>query len=73
MTSRLHQRFYRTGNEHRAGADVSFGDIIKCFGFRSIEVGKWVTKEEQQIGANLFLMRCMTYAIYCKSPNLLFL
>lgn len=54
MTSRLHQGFYRNGNEHRAGADVSFGDIIKCFGFRSIEVGKWVTKEEQQIGANLF-------------------
>lgn len=54
MASRLHQGFYRNGIEHRAGADVSFADIMKCFGFRSIEVGKWVTKEEQQIGANLF-------------------
>lgn len=54
MTSRLHQGFFRNGPSHRAGADVSFHDILKCFGFRSIEIGRWVTKQEQQIGANLF-------------------
>ena len=52
--SRLHQGYYRNGQNHRAGADVSFGDIVKIFGFRSIEIGRWVTAEEQQIAANLF-------------------
>jgi len=51
---RLHQGYYRNGENHRAGADVSFGDIVKVFGFRGIEIGRWVTKEEQQLGANLF-------------------
>ena len=51
---RLHQGYFRNGESHRAGADVSFGDIVKIFGFRGIEIGRWVTKEEQQLGANLF-------------------
>lgn len=51
--SRLHRPYYRNGSEHRAGADVSFGDIVKVFGFSSVDVGRWVTKEEQQIAANL--------------------
>tara|TARA_R110000772_G_scaffold206614_2_gene317217 strand:+ start:7455 stop:8261 length:807 start_codon:yes stop_codon:yes gene_type:complete len=52
--SRLHRPYYRNGHEHRAGADVSFQDIVKIFGFRTINIGKWVTCEEQQIAANLF-------------------
>jgi hypothetical protein len=51
---RLHQGYYRNGENHRAGADVSFSDIVKVFGFRGVEVGRWVTKEEQQLAANLF-------------------
>lgn len=51
---RLHQAYFRNGENHRAGADVSFGDIVKIFGFRGIEIGRWVTKDEQQLGANLF-------------------
>lgn len=52
--SRIHKTYYRNGEHHRGGADVSFADIVKFFGFRSVEIGKWVTKEEQQIAANLF-------------------
>lgn len=52
--SRLHKPYYRNGDNHRAGADVSFNDVRKVFGFRSIEIGRWVTKEEQQLAANLF-------------------
>jgi len=52
--SRLHKTYFRNGENHRGGADVSFADIVKVFGFRGIEVGKWVTREEQQIAANLF-------------------
>ncbi len=52
--SRLHLGYYRNGDSHRSGADVSFSDIVKVFGFRSAEIGNWVTKDEQQIAANLF-------------------
>lgn len=52
--SRIFNTFYRNGPSHRDGADVSFNDILKIFGFRTAEVGAWVTKEEQQAAANLF-------------------
>ncbi|WP_158965553.1 CLCA_X family protein [Paraglaciecola sp. L3A3] len=52
--SRIHQPYYRNGPSHRDGADVSFQDIVKIFGFRSVTIGKWVTVSEQQIAANLF-------------------
>ena len=51
---RIHHDYYRNGDSHRDGADVSFQDIRKLFGFRSITIGRWVTAEEQQIAANLF-------------------
>lgn len=51
---RLHQGFYRNGPSHRDGADVSFQDIRKLFNFSTITVGRWVTREEHQIAANLF-------------------
>lgn len=51
---RLHKPFYRNGPEHRDGADVSFQDIVKIFGFRTVKIGKWVTPHEQQLAANLF-------------------
>ena len=53
-TSRIHQPYYRNGPSHRDGADVSFQDIVKIFGFRTVTIGKWVTEQEQQIAANLF-------------------
>jgi hypothetical protein len=52
--SRIHRPFYRNGDSHRDGADVSFTDIVKMFGFKTAVIGKWVTKDEQQIAANLF-------------------
>ena len=42
------------GPPHRAGADVSFADLVKIFGFNSIHIGRWVTAAEQQQAANLF-------------------
>jgi hypothetical protein len=52
--SRLHQPYYRNGPCHRDGADVSFHDIVKIFGFRTVIIGKWVNTQEQQLAANLF-------------------
>ncbi|MEE4245269.1 MAG: CLCA_X family protein [Kangiellaceae bacterium] len=54
LTKGIHREFYRNGPNHRAGADVTFGDIVKIFGFKSATVGAWVTAKEQQIAANLF-------------------
>jgi hypothetical protein len=51
---RIQKPFYRNGPEHRSGADVSFSDINKVFGFKTVVVGKWVNKHEQQLAANLF-------------------
>ncbi len=52
--SRIHRPYYRNGVSHRDGADVSFHDIVKIFGFRTVVIGKWVTPVEQQLAANLF-------------------
>ncbi len=54
MTSALSRQYYRNGPPHRAGADVSFGDLVKIFGFNSIHIGRWVQSAEQQQAANLF-------------------
>lgn len=53
-SSRLLRPYWRNGPDHRAGADVSFLDIVKIFDFQRIKVGRWVSASEQQIAANLF-------------------
>ncbi|MEH8017270.1 hypothetical protein MN202_08500 [Rheinheimera muenzenbergensis] len=54
MNSKATRQYYRNGPPHRAGADVSFADLVKIFGFNSIHIGRWVTADEQQRAANLF-------------------
>lgn len=51
---RLQRGFVRNGPEHRAGADVSFADIVKIFGFQRVRIGRWVSATETQLAANLF-------------------
>ena len=51
---RIQRPYFRNGPAHRAGADVSFGDIVKIFDFRRIKIGRWVTPAETQLAANLF-------------------
>ncbi|WP_088329871.1 CLCA_X family protein [Lacimicrobium sp. SS2-24] len=52
--TRLHRPYFRNGPNHRDGEDVSFADINRVFGFRAVTIGKWVTRSEQQLAANLF-------------------
>ena len=66
---RLHKGYFRNGENHRGGADVTFADIVKIFGFRSAEIGKWVTKTEQQIAANLFFDALCDLSDILKVPN----
>ena len=51
--SRLRRGFTRHGPDYRFDDQVDFNDIRTTFGFRSMIVGKWVTKEERYISANL--------------------
>lgn len=51
---RIQRPYFRNGPQHRAGADVSFADIVKIFDFRRIKIGRWVTPAETQLAANLF-------------------
>ncbi len=51
---RIQRQYYRNGPPHRGGADVSFADLVKIFGFNSIHIGRWVNTEELQLAANLF-------------------
>jgi hypothetical protein len=51
---RIQRPYFRNGPQHRAGADVSFGDIVKIFDFRRIRIGRWVSVAETQLAANLF-------------------
>ncbi|MCL1068375.1 hypothetical protein L2735_16505 [Shewanella olleyana] len=45
--------YYRNGADYREGQQANFIDIKHTFGLRHISVGKWVTKEESQLAANL--------------------
>lgn len=48
------RRFYRNGPDHGAPADVDFAFIRRRFDFRTIRIGRWVTRQEQQRAARLF-------------------
>jgi hypothetical protein len=66
---RLYKPFYRNGPSHRDGADVTFKDIVKIFGFKTAAIGAWVTKEEQQLAANLFFDALCDLMIILKVPE----
>ena len=51
--NRLKRGFFRQGPDYRFDDQVDFSDIRDTFGFRTMVVGKWVTKEERFISANL--------------------
>ncbi|MEL7478522.1 MAG: hypothetical protein AAGJ17_06475, partial [Pseudomonadota bacterium] len=51
--ARLTSDFYRQGPDYRFGDQILFEDIKRTFGFKTITVGAWVTKEERFIAANL--------------------
>lgn len=69
ISSRLQRPYFRNGPSHRAGADVSFADLVKIFGFQSIRTGRWVTAAEQQIAANLFFDALCDLQLLLQVPN----
>lgn len=53
-TSVREKRFYRTGPRHRTEAGCDFVQLRRRFDFRSIEIGRWVTKQEKSDAAGRF-------------------
>ncbi len=49
-----YKRIYRNGPDHRQGEVYGFADIKRRFQFRSIEIGRWVTKAEREQAAEHF-------------------
>lgn len=49
----LHRHHFRRGPDYRCGDDVSFAEIRDQFGLAGVRVGRWVTRSEQQLAANL--------------------
>ncbi|MCW8127824.1 CLCA_X family protein [Microbulbifer halophilus] len=50
----LSRKFYRRGPSRQSQQPVTFVDIRRQFGFRSISIGRWVTQEERDRAAGLF-------------------
>ncbi|CAN5813034.1 hypothetical protein BH20PSE1_BH20PSE1_00880 [soil metagenome] len=44
---------HRTGEDRRAGRDVTGDDFLKDFGFRGVEHGLWAAQDERQKALNL--------------------
>ncbi|MBQ4812849.1 hypothetical protein A7985_02625 [Pseudoalteromonas luteoviolacea] len=53
MTTRLTRQFRRIGPDYRFGDQVCFDEIKTTFGFKTIIIGNWVTKQERHTAANL--------------------
>lgn len=65
------RRFYRQGPDHRGGDEVSFVDIRRRFDFRSIRIGRWVTRAEQQRAAGLFYDALADLMTILRGPEVL--
>ncbi|MFI2810915.1 CLCA_X family protein [Microbulbifer sp. JSM ZJ756] len=50
----LNRQFYRRSPVRREQDTVSFTDVRRRFGFRSISIGRWVTQAERDRAAGLF-------------------
>jgi len=49
----LQRSYYRRGPDYRHDENVSFADVRDQFRLAGIQVGRWVSREEQQRAANL--------------------
>lgn len=47
-------RHYRNGPDRRQGLDIDFAIIRRRFDFRTIRIGRWVNRAEQQLAAERF-------------------
>lgn len=67
----LTRKFYRRGPTRQVQQPVTFVDIRRQFGFRSISVGRWVTREERDRAAGLFYDALTDLMWILQGPELL--
>ncbi|WP_444901565.1 CLCA_X family protein [Microbulbifer sp. SSSA007] len=67
----LSRQFYRQGPSRRDNSLVSFADVRRRFGFRSIAVGRWVTDKERDRAAGLFYDALVDLMAILKGPEAL--
>ncbi|WP_226646483.1 CLCA_X family protein [Microbulbifer variabilis] len=65
------RQFYRRGPDLRGNDQVSFVDVRKRFGFRSIAIGRWVTEEERDRAAGLFFDALCDLMVILQGPEAL--
>ena len=66
----INQQYTRHGPDYRFGEQVTFLDIKQTFGFSHVRVGRWVTREESRIAANLVFDSLADLAFILKLPPL---
>ena len=52
--SETQSRYYRNGPDHTHGEVIDFVQVRRQFDFRSIEIGRWVTRVERERAAGYF-------------------
>ncbi|WP_295797566.1 CLCA_X family protein [uncultured Microbulbifer sp.] len=70
MSKVLAREFYRRGASPRT-QPVSFADVRKRFGFSSIRIGRWVTREERDRAAGLFYDALVDLMSILQGPEIL--
>ena len=61
-------QYHRRGPDYRFGEQVGFIDIKQTFGFSHVRVGRWVTREETKLAANLVFDSLADLAFMLKLP-----
>lgn len=66
----INQQYNRHGPDYRFGEQVTFLDIKQTFGFSHVRVGRWVTRDESRIAADLVFDSLADLAFILKLPPL---
>lgn len=65
----LSRQFYRRSPAVRCDQPVSFGDVRNRFDFKSISIGRWVTRQEQDRASGLFYDALADLMAILQSPE----
>ena len=67
--SETQSRYYRNGPDHTYGELIDFVQVRRQFDFRSIEVGRWVTRAERERAAGLFFDALCDLMLILQGPE----
>ncbi|BFL84118.1 hypothetical protein LFREDSHE_25680 [Shewanella baltica] len=66
----INQQYTRHGPDYRFGEQVTFLDVKQTFGFSHVRVGRWVTRDESRLAADLVFDSLADLAFILKLPPL---